>query len=152
MKEKGLFKLGLLAICGVFFFLILGPGFALADEKDFYVVTAEPKWTAKQGEAPVVGRSGAKVTKIERYAFIPGFIVVNKEDVVNLHIHDVKGSKHIIEVPAFGVNGVLITRGEEKTISFVADKTGTFKVTCSNHKDLTKEGPMEMYIYVVDKD
>lgn len=152
MKEKGLFKLGLLAICGVFLLLVLVPGFALADEKDFYVVTAEPKWTAKQGEAPVVGRSGAKVTKIERYAFIPGFIVVNKDDVVNLHIHDVKGSKHIVEVPAFGVNGVLITRGEEKTISFVADKTGTFKVTCSNHKDLTKEGPMEMYIYVLDQD
>ncbi len=152
MKQKGLFKLGLLAICGVFLFLTLGPGFALADEKDFYVLTIEPKWTAKKGEAPVVGRSGAKVKKIERYGFHPAFIVVNKGDVVNLHIHDIKGSKHIVAVPAFGVEGTLINRGEEKTISFVADKTGTFKVTCSNHKDLTKEGPMEMYIYVVDKD
>jgi plastocyanin len=149
MKLTKLWQFGLLGIFGLL--LIIGnPGSVQADEKDFYVVTAEPKWEAKKGEAPVVGRAGAKVTKIERYAFIPGFIVVNKDDVVNLHIHDVKGSKHIVEVPACGVKGELINRGEEKTISFVADKTGTFKVTCSNHKDLTKEGPMEMYIYVVD--
>ncbi len=150
MKLTRLWLFGLLGIFGLM--LIIGnPGPVQADEKDFYVVTVEPKWTAKKGEAPVVGRTGAKVKKIERYAFIPGSIVVNVDDVVNLHIHDIKGSKHIIEIPAFGVKGELINRGEEKTISFVADKAGAFKMKCSNHLDLTKEGPMEMYIYVVDR-
>lgn len=150
MKLTRLWLFGLLGIFGLM--LIIGnPGPVQADEKDFHVVTGEWKWTAKKGEAPVVGRSGAKVKVIERYVFNPGFIVVNLDDVVNLYIHDVKGSKHIIEIPAFGVKGVLINRGEQKTISFVADKTGAFKMICSNHVNLTKEGPMEMYIYVVDR-
>ncbi len=150
MKLTRLWLLGLLGIFGLL--LIIGnPGAVQADEKEFHIVTLEPKWTAKKGEAPVVGRTGEKVKKIERYAFHPGFIVVNTDDVVILHIHDIKGSKHIVEVPAFGVKGALINRGEQKTISFVADKAGTFKMTCSNHVDLTKEGPMEMYIYVVDR-
>lgn len=38
-----------------------------------------------------------------------------------------------------------------KTIRFVADKAGTFKMVCNNHVDQNKEGPMDMYIYVLDK-
>ncbi len=92
-------------------------------------MTGEWKWKAKEGEAPVVDRTRGEVTEIERYVFNPGYIVVNKGDVVILNIHDVKGDKHQVEIKAFGVKETLIKRGEMKTISFVADKTGTWMLS-----------------------
>jgi plastocyanin len=109
--------------------LVWEPGFALAEEKEFHIVTGEWKWKAKEGEAPVVDRTRGEVTEIERYVFNPGYIVVNKGDVVILNIHDVKGDKHQVEIKAFGVKETLIKRGEMKTISFVADKTGTWMLS-----------------------
>jgi nitrosocyanin len=151
MKEKGLFKLGLLAISVVFLLLLWGPGFALAEQKTFHIVAGEWSWKAKTGEAPVLNRIGVETKKIERYVFNPGFIMVNKGDVVILKIHDIKGDKHQVAIPAFGVEETLIKRGEMKMVSFVADKVGTFTAICNNHVDQSKEGPMEMYIYVIDK-
>jgi plastocyanin len=150
MKYGRLWQFGLLSIFVVLLLLVCGPGSTLAEEKVFHIVTGEWKWKAKKGEAPVVDRSRGEVNEIERYVFNPGFIVVNKGDHVVLHIHDVKGDKHQVEIRAFAVKETLIKRGEMKTISFVADKTGTFKMTCNNHVDQNKEGPMEAYIYVLD--
>lgn len=124
---------------------------AWAETREFFLVTGEPSWKAKKGEAPVVDRTRGSVRKIERYIFHPGFLVVNKGDRVVLHIHAVKGSKHIIEVPAFNTGETQILRGEEKTVSFVADKAGVFKIKCNNHKGVKKEGPMVGYLYVVGK-
>jgi plastocyanin len=129
--------------------LILVP--AWAETREFLIVTNEIKWKAKPGEAPVADRDQGSKKLIERYTFEPGFLVVNKGDRVVLRIHDVKGSKHIVEVPAFNTGETQILRGEEKTVSFVADKAGVFKLNCNNHKDATKEGPMVGYIYVMDK-
>ena len=110
MKLTRLWLFGLLGILGLL--LLAGnPGPAQADEKEFHIVTGEWKWKAKKGEAPVVNRSGKEVKEIERYVFNPGFIVVNKGDVVILKIHDVKGSKHQVVIPAFGVAETLIKRG-----------------------------------------
>lgn len=129
--------------------LILVP--AWAETREFLIVTNEIKWKAKPGEAPVVDRDRGSQKLIERYTFEPGFLVVNKGDRVVLRIHDIKGSKHIIEVPAFNTGETQILRGQEKTVSFVADKAGIFEFKCNNHKDANKEGPMVGYIYVMDK-
>lgn len=150
MNQKRMLRFGLLAISVGFLFVAILPGFVLADEKEFHIVTGEWSWKAKPGEAPVVDRSRGEVKKIERYVFNPGFIVVNKGDFVVLKIHVVKGSKHQVEIRAFGVPETLIKRGEMKTISFVADKVGTFKMVCNNHVDQNTEGPMEAYIHVLD--
>ena len=129
--------------------LTLAP--AWAAERTFLVMTGEWSWAAKPGEAPVVDRGQPDIKKIERYSFDPGFLVVDKGDRVTLKIHDLKGDKHIIEVPAFGVKETQILRGEEKTISFVADKAGVFEIKCTNHIDAKKEGPMVGYLYVNNK-
>jgi nitrosocyanin len=131
--------------------LVGSPGPAQAETKEFQIVLGEWSWKAKPGEAGVPGLDGKEVRKIERYVFDPGFIVVNKGDDVVLHLHDVKGSKHQIEIKAFGVPELLIKRGELKTVKFKANKTGTFEITCGNHVDAKKEGPMIGYIYVLDR-
>jgi nitrosocyanin len=132
-----------------FMLLVLAP--AWAEERTFLVVTGEWSWKAKQGEAPVVDRERGSVKEIERYVFDPGFLVVNRGDRVTLKIHALKGDKHIAEIPAFGVKETQVLRGEEKTISFVADKAGVFEIKCTNHIDAKKEGPMVGYLYVMAK-
>lgn len=124
---------------------------AFAATRKFLIVTNEIKWEAKRGEAPVVDRSRGSVEEIERYTFEPGFLVVNQGDRVILRIHAIKGSKHIVEVPAFNTGETLIRRGEEKTVTFVADKPGVFEFRCNNHKNAAKEGPMVGYLYVVGR-
>ncbi len=124
---------------------------ARAETREFLIVTGEPSWEAKPGEAPVVDRDRGPVKKMERYTFHPGLLVVNRGDKVVLKIHDIKGDKHIIEVPAFKTGETQILRGEEKTVTFVADKAGIFEIKCNNHVDSKKEGPMVMYLSVMDK-
>ena len=134
---------------GGFLSLTLAP--AWAAERTFLVLTGEWSWAAKPGEALVVDRGQPDVKQMDRYTFDPGFLVVDKGDRVTLKIHDLKGDKHIIEIPGFGVKETQILRGEEKTISFVADKAGVFEIKCTNHIDAKKEGPMVGYLYVNSK-
>ena len=117
--------------------------------KEFLLVTGEWSWKAKADEAPVVDRDRGPVNEMERYTFDPPFLVVNKGDTVVLKIHALKGSKHVLEIKDFGVPETTINKGEEKTIRFVADKTGTFKFICTNHVNAEKEGPMVGYLYVM---
>lgn len=124
---------------------------AWAAERTFLITTGEWSWEAKPGEAPVVDRGLANVRKIERYVFDPGFIVVDKGDRVTLSIHTLKGDKHMVEIPAFRTVEIQIARGEEKSVTFIADKAGVFEFRCNNHVSPQKEGPMIGYIYVLDK-
>ena len=144
-----------LALSGAVIGLLL---FAAAPErtqgqsaKEFLLVTGEWQWKAKQGEAPVVDRSRGAVKEMERYTFDPGFLVVNKGDTVVLKIHALKGSKHVLEIKDFGIPETTINKGEEKTVTFVADKTGTFKFVCTNHTNADKEGPMVGYLHVMGR-
>jgi len=119
--------------------------------KEFLLVTGEWSWKAKPGEASVVDRDRGAVKEIERYTFDPPFLVVNKGDTVVLKIHALKGSKHVVEILDFGVPETTINKGEEKTITFVASKSGTFKIVCTNHTNAEKEGPMVGYLHVTDR-
>ncbi|RMF90911.1 MAG: hypothetical protein D6736_05930 [Nitrospinota bacterium] len=121
---------------------------ASAATREFLMVTGEWSWHAKKGEAEVVDRNRGQVDEIERYTFDPAFVVVNKGDTVILKIHVIKGSQHLVSVPAFGVSPTTIRRGEEKAIQFVADKAGIFEIRCDIHNSPASEGPMVGYIYV----
>ena len=142
-------KIGMTAF--VLLVIVLVTRAAVAETREFLIVTGEPSWEAKPGEAPVVDRDRGPVKKIERYTFHPGFLIVNRGDKVVLKIHALKGDKHIIEVPAFKTGETQILRGEEKTVSFVANKAGVFEIKCTNHVDSHKEGPMVAYLYVFDR-
>src|SRR3989338_4618765 len=126
-------KIGMTAF--VLLVIVLVTRAAVAETREFLIVTGEPAWEAKPGEAPVVDRDRGPVKKIERYVFHPGFLVVNRGDRVVLKIHALKGDKHIVQIPAFKTGETQILRGEEKTISFVANKAGVFEIQCTNHLD-----------------
>lgn len=125
-------------------------GSAWAETKEFYLVTDEVKWQGKAGET-VVDRGRGPVPEIERYVFIPAFLVVRKGDEVVLRIHVVKGKEHVIRISAFGVQGVRIKRGEQQVIRFVADKAGLFEILCMTHRTPEHEGPMVAYLHVVER-
>ncbi|MFQ5923485.1 MAG: cupredoxin domain-containing protein [Anaerolineales bacterium] len=118
--------------------------------REFFIVTGEWKWEAKEGEAEVVDRERGSVDEIERYVFNPGYIVANKGDTIVMHMHDVKGSFHVIEIPDFGIEETRLDRGEEITFTFTVDKAGVFEFVCTNHDTPDEEGPMIGYIYVND--
>lgn len=116
--------------------------------REFWLVTGEWSWKAGPGESELDDRDRGPVKAIERDTFDPGFNVVDRGDSVTLRIHSLKGSQHLIEIPAFGVAPPPIARGEEKAIAFVADKAGIFEIRCALHHNPHSEGPMVGYIYV----
>lgn len=152
MKGTGGWRLGGLCVLMGLLLFVWGVEPAQAQSvKEFLLVTGEWSWKAKPGEALVVDRNRGAVKEIERYTFDPPFLVVNKGDTVVLKIHALKGSKHVVEILDFGVPETTINKGEEKTITFVASKAGTFKIVCTNHTNAEKEGPMVGYLYVMDR-
>jgi plastocyanin len=146
MTRQGLSGLAVaLGICGL---VGLSAG---AEKREYLLVTNEIKWVAKANEAAVVDRDRGPVKEIERYTFEPGFLVVNQGDAVVLRIHGLKGSKHVVEVPAFKTGSTEIRRGEEKTVTFVADRPGVYEIVCTLHDKAGEEGPMRGYLYVVGR-
>lgn len=132
----------------IFTAMILGVvASARAETREFLIVTNEIKWEGK-GEK-VVDRGRGPVSVIERYIFEPGFLVVNKGDTVVLKIHTVKGKEHNIYIPDFGIRDVRIKRGQEKPLTFVADKAGIFGILCITHASPESGGPMVGYLHVL---
>lgn len=118
--------------------------------REFQIITGEWRWEGKTGEK-VRDRGRGPVSAIVRYTFEPGFLVVNKGDTVILKVHALKGDQHRVAIPDFGLEAVMIKRGEEKEIRFVAGKVGIFKIVCKRHDNPAQEGPMEAYLYVLDR-
>lgn len=124
-------------------------GLSPAATREFLIVTGEIEWAAKPGEDKVADRNRGPVAKMERYTFHPGFLVVNRGDTVVLKVHNLKGSEHDVNIPDFGVVDIRTKRGQERTITFVADKAGTFQIICKKHDKPETEGPMTAYLYVL---
>lgn len=65
----------------------------------------------------------------KQFEFNPGTIEVNEGDTVVLKIKSID-TTHGIAIPQFGVSETL-NPGEEKTVTFVADKKGTYDFYCN---------------------
>jgi nitrosocyanin len=67
--------------------------------------------------------------------WLPGTVIATKGQTVRLTLANKVPSdpnQHGFSIPAFGVAEV-VTRGETKTVTFVADKTGVFPMSCQLH-------------------
>lgn len=84
----------------------------------------------------------------EVYRFDPGSIVVRQGEQVRLHLHGFHGKLHHINIPALKQH-TQVTKGNVATLSFTADRLGTFEMICQNHASTKTEGPMIGYISVV---
>ncbi|MBI4240323.1 MAG: hypothetical protein HY613_01290 [Candidatus Rokubacteria bacterium] len=75
--------------------------------------------------------------EVASYIFSPGFVVVRQGDTVKLTAFLVNGDEH--EVWVTGPDGREVVakrmwhRGREYELSFVAEKPGSYQLTCSSH-------------------
>lgn len=104
-------------------------------KKEFTIITTEYKSKTEDGKI------------IEAYRWDPGTIVVEKGDRVVLNFYGVQGLFHPFEIKGLNVKGE-VKKGRVTTVSFTADKEGTYEIMCTAHKDMEHEGPMVGYLIV----
>ena len=88
--------------------------------------------TEQEQDAVNAGASGNPVTinvQLTQFEFTPNPITVKKGDIVTLNITSVD-VPHGFSLPEFGVS-VQPAVGETKSVTFTADKAGTFTFTCN---------------------
>lgn len=79
----------------------------------------------------------------KNFSFEPATITVNKGDTVKINFKDDEGHHNLV-VDGYGESTQTINAGGEDSITFMADKTGTFSYFCSvaNHRDLGMLGSL----------
>lgn len=80
----------------------------------------------------------------KEYAYTPSTITVNKGDNVKIVFTNNGTTAHNFTISEFNVASKSINPGETDTVTFVADKSGTFKYFCSidSHRSLGLEGTL----------
>jgi cytochrome c oxidase subunit 2 len=94
--------------------------------------SAIPAFSAETPKPYIADPKAREVTidmKAYKYAFDPGDITVYKGQKITLNITAVDAT-HGFKLSDYGISEKL-PRGETTTITFVADKTGTFTFKCS---------------------
>lgn len=104
-------------------------------KKEFTIITTEYKSKTDDGKM------------IEVYRWNPGTIVVNEGDHVTLKFYGVQGMFHPFEIEKLGIKGE-VKKGRETSVSFVAEKEGTYKIVCTAHADMQHNGPMVGYLII----
>ena len=95
-------------------------------------VVARPVHAA---DAPAVALTVVNVEYEGSKLWLPGTLVVKKGSKVTLKlINNVPSdpNQHGFTIPAYNIAEV-VTRGEPKTVEFVADKDGVFPIACQLH-------------------
>ena len=91
--------------------------------------------------APVVGGATGSVTVTapaikeftvtgSNFSFAPNAISVNKGDTVKITFKNANGT-HDFKIDEFNVATARIQGGQQETVTFVADKSGSFQYYCS---------------------
>lgn len=77
------------------------------------------------------------------FSFSPSTMTVNKGDTVKITVKNASGV-HDLKIDEFNASTRILNAGESQTITFVADKAGTFEYYCSvgNHRALGMVGTL----------
>lgn len=77
------------------------------------------------------------------FSFSPSTMSVSKGDTVKITVKNLKGT-HDLKIDEFNASTRILNVGEEQTITFVADKIGTFQYYCSigNHRAMGMVGTL----------
>lgn len=77
------------------------------------------------------------------FSFSPSTMTVNKGDTVKITVKNLNGT-HTLKIDEFNAATRVLKAGETETITFVADKTGTFEYYCSvgNHRAMGMVGTL----------
>lgn len=82
-------------------------------------------------------KADPKKWEVSSYIFSPGFVTVRQGDTVKLTSFMVNGDDHEVWIAAPDGRRVVAAtkwnRGREYAVQFVAEKTGTYQLICSEH-------------------
>ncbi|MFQ5930703.1 MAG: hypothetical protein ACE5MK_13505 [Acidobacteriota bacterium] len=84
-----------------------------------------------------IDKNKPKRWQVASYMFTPSFATVHQGDTVKLIVFIVNGDKHEVWITAPDGQKVVApkkwNRGREYHVQFVAEKTGTYQLVCSEH-------------------
>lgn len=83
----------------------------------------------------------------EVYRFDPGTLYVQHGQQVTLTFHGVHGSQHPFVIEGYNIQG-MINKGESKSVTFTADRKGTYRIICTAHTEHSNHVPMIAYLDV----
>ncbi|MEE9593142.1 MAG: hypothetical protein V3W28_06155 [Thermoplasmata archaeon] len=105
------------------------PGGRAQETVEIWVLGVEFKGTAGPGE-PFIDEGD----KVERYVFIPDRIVVQQGQNVKLNFLGINGGGgHTTHIEHYVPTPFTFMRNETVTKEFVADRAGSFHMTCTTH-------------------
>ncbi|MBO8170490.1 MAG: cupredoxin domain-containing protein [Bacillaceae bacterium] len=107
------------------------------DQKEFWIVAGEFKSELEKGK------------EIEAYRWDPANIIVHKGDRVTLKFRGINGASHPFVIKGLNVNGE-VKKGEVTSVTFVAEKPGTYPLICLAHPTVEQNGPMIGYVHVLE--
>ena len=79
------------------------------------------------------------------FKFSPATMIVNEGDTVKITLNNT-GGVHDLKIDEFSVATKVLQAGESETITFIADKSGTFEYYCSvgNHRQMGMVGTLQV--------
>ncbi len=144
MNKKAIVAI-LASFVGLILFMAWAPP-SWGAEKVIYMQAMEPKGATSADKEPFPGNTlpagGGYVIKppnkagkwqVSTYVFSPSQVIVRKGDRVTLKILGLNGAKHTVTIERFHPKPFTITRGRITTVSFTADKAGSFRIVCAEH-------------------
>jgi len=88
-------------------------------------------------KAPGYDNADKEKWEVATYVFLPSSVTVKKSDKVNLRVFGINGDLHAARLldPHGKVVGspMVWNRGREYTFSFVAEKSGVYRLVCDSH-------------------
>lgn len=98
---------------------------------------------AIKGDASVTSKVKEFTVDGSNFKFAPNSITVKKGDTVKITLKNIAGF-HDFKIDAFGVATKQIKEGETETVTFTADKAGSFEYYCSvgKHKAMGMVGTL----------
>jgi plastocyanin len=115
-------------------------------KRTIYMIAAEPKGGTTVDQEPFpttpLPSGGGYILKapddtgrweVSTYRWDPSLIVVHQGDEVTLQVLGVNGALHPARIEGYNLS-FEVKRGQLSTVSFVADKVGTFQILCSAHQ------------------
>ena len=141
-------------IIGVVIIILIAGGFFLFKSKGVApVVPAENESVGEEASnvedgvlnVGVTVTTGLKEFTVNSapYSFSTKTITVNKGDTVKITLKNTQGT-HDLKIDAYGVATRVLNPGEEQTLTFLADKAGSFEYYCSvgNHRAMGMVGTL----------
>ncbi len=98
--------------------------------------------TSSPANPPISPSTTPRVIKLEAFSwgFNPSTITVKKGETIKLDITATSGT-HSLTIQGYNVNSDTVSPGHDASVTFIADKVGTFEFFCSTycgegHKDM----------------